>query len=257
MAAHYKMHREARLQEFSILKQRGQRDVVSEPTGTSHTTVGSFHRIPKLFKRCMSEPPDFRKSYGTRQSFDVSGIDESRSEHVTGNDAESGKLLRSAVTRCSGTKGSTRKSVGQQTDLYSINESVSLPTISTRQNMRPIPEPDPGHISAIDNVMGVTRAIETSNESHFVEDVEKEFIRDRNEAVLRAGQLPTPNSFTARSGRTEYRKPKYLVDKEFWDNGSHVTNRTASYSPVAGYDPYSQSILNSRSGRKQSHPVTR
>lgn len=256
MVAHYKMHREARLQEFSILKQRGQRDVVSEPTGTSHTTVGSFHRIPKLFKSCMSEPPDISKSYGTRQSFRISGGDESLSDNVTGNVAESGKLYRSAVKTLSVTRGSTKKSLGQHTDLYSITESVSLPTISTRQ-YRHIPAPDPGHISVIDNVTGVTRAIETSNESHFVEDAENDFIRDRNEAVLRAGRSPTQPSFTAKSGQTDYRKPRYLVDKEFWDCGSHMTDRTASYSPVSGYDPYSQNILSSRSGRKHSHPVTR
>ncbi|XP_045163655.2 zinc finger and BTB domain-containing protein 24-like [Mercenaria mercenaria] len=241
MIAHYKMHREPRLEEFSILKKRRQPDVVSESSETSQTTVGTFHRIPKTLKSYMSDPLDVDRSFGTGQSFKVAESETKESRVKYSKSVQSNKLPD--------IKGATKSTVNPKKDSHSLTESVSL---LKNRNKPSIPTPDPGHISAIDNVMGMSRTIETGTESHFVEEAENDFIRSRMEAVSRAGRSETPKSFKTRSGLTEYRKPKYLVDKEFWDTGSHVTDRLTGYSPVSGYEPYSRNVLNSRGTRRTS-----
>lgn len=236
------MHREARLEEFSILTKRRQQDVVSETSDASQTTVGSFHRVPKFMTSRISKPTDLNKSFGTQQSFQVS--------HDNKSEIKPDKISKPVKSdQLPDVRDSIRRSETVRKDQNSIYESVSLPKINKKQG---IPTPDPGHISAIENVMGVSKAIETSPESHFIEEAENKFVRSRIEAISLAGRSPTPRSFKTRSGLTEYRKPKYLVDKEFWDTGSHVTERLTGYSPVSGYDPYSEYPLNSRGGRRKT-----
>ncbi|KAH3818216.1 hypothetical protein DPMN_119815 [Dreissena polymorpha] len=71
MKSHYQQHREPRLEEFGYLRTpRQARDLVSETTSSSETTVGSFHRIPKGLKTYVSEnSPTAKDTFGTEQSF--------------------------------------------------------------------------------------------------------------------------------------------------------------------------------------------
>lgn len=246
MMAHYATHREARLQEFAILTKRRQPDLVSEPS--SETTVGSFHGVPRSMKSYFTEPPDY--SYGTDQSFLIKKDGDSHVNLKKKYAASEGfnkkveKLPEIKIV----SKGTVQQS---EEEGVSIPLSLKLPKIIPKQK---IPQLDAGHIRSIDNVMGHARSIETSDQSHFIENTERELIRSRLDEVSRAGRPHTPLSFRTRSGVTEYRKPKYLVDKEFWDTGSTVTDRFSGYSPVSGYDPFSKNPASSSTpgGRKTS-----
>ncbi|XP_060563010.1 zinc finger protein 691-like [Ruditapes philippinarum] len=155
MMAHYKTHREPRLEEFSILKKRRQPDVVSEPSESSQTTIGTYHRVPKTLKSYISGFSDDRVSFGTGQSYKVSRETDSATKDI------SGKYLKSA-------KSNKLPKIEQvaKTDVIhkatSDRDSVTLPKINKKSG---IPTPDPSHISTVDNVMGLTKLIETSQES--------------------------------------------------------------------------------------------
>lgn len=244
MMAHYKMHREPRLEEFAILKKRRQPDVASELSESSQTTVGTYHRVPKTLKSYKSGQFDDSKSFGTEQTYTVSHDTESETKSSIRD-----KYLKSTNNN----KLPEIKQVAK-IDVSPKNESdtgsLILPNLNNKKSG--IPTPDASHISTVDNVMGLTKLIETSQESHFVEDTERELIRARMEAISRATRSESPKSIRTRSGVTEYRKPSYLIDREFWDSGSHVADRLTGFSPVSGYDPNAQTVLNSRGTRRTS-----
>lgn len=238
MAAHYQRHREARLQEFAILKKRRQPDIESETKSESMTTVGSFNRVHKSLKTRMTEPYRLPKSYGTEQSYNISR--KSNRSKLPVISAKNGSDNRNELTNLPATPVGTlpmiKGSAVSASNSENMNSSASfrLPRLSAKQN---VPGPDPERISVINNVVGVAKTIETSKESGFVEKAENELISSRMEAVALAGRSPSPLSYRSKSGIPEFRKPKYLANKEFWDTGSHMTDGLGGYSPVSGYDP--------------------
>ncbi|KAL4224973.1 hypothetical protein ACF0H5_015669 [Mactra antiquata] len=237
MVAHYQKHREARLQEFAILKKRRQADIVSESESSSAV---SFNKAINTLKSYKAEPYHLPKSYGTEQSYNVSR------KHYHGkeeklpliNGRKSGKQdSTNQPTRQVGTlpmiKGSAVNTLPGGKENLDGTTSVIFPSLGAK---RSVPGLDPERISVIDNVMGVNKTIETSEASGFVQNAEDALISSRMEAVALAGNSSSPRSFVSKTASSDLRKPQYMINKEFWETGSHVTDTRSGYTTLSGYD---------------------
>ncbi|WAR15376.1 hypothetical protein MAR_005481 [Mya arenaria] len=252
---------EPRLQEFSYLRRRQNRDPTSETQTSSDTTVGSFNRIPKAMKGYASDPSFDFQSFGTHQTFRPSEEKNSKLKLLSEmfEDPETPRVKtrdENVKFRDDGVKPNIEKLPKLSSNIGSlVSKTTRLPfgnaSVKTASRLS-LPKFDAGGISVIDSVMGPAQVIKTNKKSHFVEDAEEEFIKHRMEEVSLAGRTPTPKSFRSISGIERYKKPTYLNNNEFWDNESHVTGKQTVRSPVSGYDPYVREDASTKSWQGKS-----
>ena len=203
-------------------------------------------------KQYDSEPSFQYKSFGTNETFHPSKRNNSKLKLLTdklgspnfnrrNEFTENLPEITSKQSRSLPSKPSERK------DTFGVGPYEFKPVSTLR-----LPHIDSGSISVIGSIMGApTKVQETDENSHFVEKAESEIMTKRMHEVELAGRTPTPRSFRTSPRVLESKKPKYLVDKEFWDTGSRKTRRIR-FSPVSGFDPNDDEAGRTRNWRRQS-----
>lgn len=215
------------MEEFGNLVKRQERDLASSQSNSSKTTVGSFHHIPKAVKDYVSESSASGYTFGTNQTFNAKPINNQLNEHKNQTFClkhDATFQLPSIASKVS------NKRVRNTPRNFANKENTFAPHARKLPPIQKVPRLDPGNISVIDSVMGVSKAIDTGEKSKFTEREEERLIKSRMEAIALASRPSTRQSRT-REVTPDPRKNTFKYG-EFQDVGSHVTRRN---SDVSGY----------------------
>lgn len=246
MTSHYRMHEEPRLEEFNILMKRTPRDVISVCSDTTTTAVGSFQHVPKALKGSRSDYTNEDGSFGTYQTFNVKSTETKLMQRKAVLNPSSHTSQQ--FSRKVNANANTPTNLNTNEKLSTRNELTALPAIhsgkkvnntdvnrmgqsavkgndvaerSKEVSQQRLPSIDPGSISVIDSVTGISKTIQTNEKSDFTRKSEDQLIRSRLEAISLANRHATRSHLSKQTGAED--NDGQLYETESHLNKGHVT----------------------------------
>ena len=237
MRSHFKIHKEPRLEEFGTLARRSRphRDIVSSHSGSSMTTISSFHQIPQIANE--SQLSVSKNSFGTNHTFVVNSNNIKRISEQ--NSPFNWQVPRKETLMKLPDISYSIHTTKQQNEFSqsASKENALAPHVRKLPPIQKVPHFDPGNISVIDSVMGVSKAIETNKKSGFTEKAEYQLIKARLDEISLASRPSTRQTFSRNQPLSpDLGKPSIGQFKDSQDGrSSHTAGRT---SDASGYFQY-------------------
>lgn len=259
MTSHYRMHEEPRLEEFNILMKRTPHDVISVCSNTTTTAVGSFQHVPKALKAGRSDYTNENGSFGTHQTFNVKSTETKLMQRKAGLNPSSHTSQQ--LSRKVNANANTPTNLNTNENLSTRNEHTVLPPIHSVRNenkaavncmgqsavkgnyvaerskevsQQRLPSIDPGSISVIDSVTGISKTIQTNEKSDFTRKSEDQLIRSRLEAISLANRHAMRSHLSDRMGSKQ--KSALANDGQPWETESHLNKNHGTGNRETGSD---------------------